>query len=72
LHINKLALIRPIIKRRNLQFGLEWTPVIRGHYYLYINNVRMNPTYEIGVCAAEADFLKSKVDPPKVHKICYC
>lgn len=55
-----------------MQFGLKWTPKIRGHYYLYINNVRMNPTYEIGVCAAQADHLISKVTPPKVNKICYC
>lgn len=72
LHINRLAIIRPEVERRNMQFGLKWTPKIRGHYYLYINNVRMNPTYEIGVCAAQADHLISKVTPPKVNKICYC
>jgi len=72
LHINKLAMIKPHIERKNMQFGLRWSPIVRGHYYMYINHVRMNPTYEIGVCAAQADHLISKITPPKVTKICYC
>lgn len=32
----------------------------------------MNPTYEIGVCAAQADYKVSTVTPPKVVKLCFC
>jgi hypothetical protein len=55
-----------------MQHGLKWTPVVKGHYYLFINNFLMNPTYEIGVCAAQADHSISKVSPPKVVKLCFC
>jgi hypothetical protein len=39
---------------------------------MYINNVRMNPPYEIGVCAAQADDKTTIVTLPKIKKICYC
>jgi hypothetical protein len=67
-----LAIIEPEIIRREMQFGLKWTPVVRGHYYLYINKCLLNPAYEIGVCAGQADHLKSTVTGPKVKKICFC
>lgn len=60
-HINKLATYKPELERNELQIGLKWCPTVRGHYYLYINDVRMNPTYELGVCAAQADHKMTKV-----------
>ena len=71
-HINKLSVIQPELMRRGIQLGLKWCPTVKGHYYLYINSVRINPSYEIGVCAGQADFKNSVVTPPKVKKICYC
>lgn len=71
-HINRLAIVEPEIIKRGMQFGFKWTPTVRGHYYLYINQCLLNPTYEIGVCAAQADHLTSKVTGPKVTKICFC
>jgi len=71
-HINRLAIVRPEIIPRNMQFGLKWTPTVRGHYYLYINSVRINPPYEIGVCAAQADYKTTIITLPKIKKICYC
>lgn len=71
-HINKLAIIRPEIIVKDLQRGLRWVPTIRGHYYIYINKVRLNPPYEIGVCAAQADYKTTIVTLPKINKICYC
>lgn len=55
-----------------MQIGLKWTPTVRGHYYLYINSLLMNPNYELGVCAAQADHTATKVTPPKVTKLCFC
>jgi hypothetical protein len=55
-----------------VDIGLKWTPTVRGHYYIYINNIQINPPYEIGVCAAQADYANTKVVPPKINKICFC
>jgi hypothetical protein len=55
-----------------MQIGLKWTPTVRGHYYLYINSLLMNPNYELGVCAGQADHTTTKVTPPKVTKLCFC
>lgn len=55
-----------------MQFGLRWTPTIRGHYYIYINGTRMSPPYEIGVCAGQADYKKTITTLPKIQKLCYC
>jgi hypothetical protein len=72
LHINKLALIRPEIIKKGVDVSLKWVPTVRGHYYVYINNIRINPPYEIGVCAAQADYTKTKLVAPKINKICFC
>lgn len=71
-HVNRLAIVEPEIVKRGMQLGLKWVPTVRGHYYLYINKCLMNPTYEIGVCAGQADHTTSKVSAPKVTKICFC
>ena len=65
-------MIRPEITRQGVDVGLKWLPTVRGHYNIYINNIRINPPYEIGVCAAQADCGNTKVVAPKINKICFC
>lgn len=66
IHSNHLAVIEPYIVRKEGLFGLKWTPTIMGHYYIYIDSYIINPDHEIGVCAAQFDYSKTKVTAPKV------
>ncbi len=54
-----------------MKIGLVWTPIVRGHYKVYVNNVCLNPDYEVGVCAAAADPALSTIEIPKITNICY-
>ena len=54
-----------------MRVELKWRPTIRGPYEIYIEGIRLNPDYELGVCAAYADLKFSKLETPKKIEICY-
>ncbi len=50
---------------------LKWTPTVRGPYEVFLNTTRLNPNYEIGVCAAVIDIKSCKIQPPKKIDLCF-
>lgn len=65
-HLNLHSeIIIPQIKEDGMRIELIWTPTIRGPYEVFLNNTRLNPNYEIGVCAALFDIKASKITLPK-------
>lgn len=44
---------------------------MRGPYEVFLNNTRLNPNYEIGVCAAVIDVKSCKVETPKKTDLCF-
>lgn len=64
-HMNLPEYINPEISIDGIKVELKWAPTVRGPYEVYVNQIRLNPDYEIGVCAAYADLANSKVELPK-------
>jgi hypothetical protein len=70
-HIKIQEIYKPSIEMKGVRVELRWTPMIRGPYEVFFNGIRLNPEYEIGVRAAEANAEQSKIELPKVKKLCY-
>ena len=69
--MNTHEVYKPEVKQDGVRVELKWMPIVRGPYEVFFNGIRLNPEYEIGVCAASADVANSKIEIPKVTKLCY-